>query len=161
MNKLLITWLFMAVVSVVYAQENDYGSILRQLDEAIELSPETVAQYEQQTEGVYRQYQNARTPEEKYGLAFQLYEQYKAFMNDSALHYLSEAERWAEEQGNDVLVGNCRALMAFQCSTVGYYNEALAFLHRINKKQLDSTGLQNYYQSQMHVYGELGRYSFL
>jgi len=72
-------------VSVVYAQENDYGSILRQLDEAIELSPETVAQYEQQTEGVYRQYQNARTPEEKYGLAFQLYEQYKAFMNDSAL----------------------------------------------------------------------------
>ncbi len=159
MNKLLITWLFMAVVSVVYAQENDYGSILRQLDEAIELSPETVAQYEQQTEGVYRQYQNARTPEEKYGLAFQLYEQYKAFMNDSALHYLSEAERWAEEQGNDVLVGNCRALMAFQCSTVGYYNEALAFLHRINKKQLDSTGLQNYYQSQMHVYGELGYYS--
>jgi hypothetical protein len=159
MNKLLITWLFMAVVSVVYAQENDYGSILRQLDEAIELSPETVAQYEQQTEGVYRQYQNARTPEEKYGLAFQLYEQYKAFMNDSALHYLSEAERWAEKQGNDVLVGNCRALMAFQCSTVGYYNEALAFLHRINKKQLDSTGLQNYYQSQMHVYGELGYYS--
>ena len=52
MNKLLITWLFMAVVSVVYAQENDYGSILRQLDEAIELSPETVGPYN----GIMQQY---------------------------------------------------------------------------------------------------------
>ena len=56
-------------------------------------------------------------------------------------------------------MGNCRAQQAFQCSTVGYYNEALAFLKRIDKAQLDSMGLRNYYQSQMHVYGELGYYS--
>jgi sulfur relay (sulfurtransferase) DsrF/TusC family protein len=51
------------------------------------------------------------------------------------------------------------ALKAFQCSTVGYYNESLAFLRQINKQQLDSVGLRNYYQSQMHVYGELGYYT--
>ena len=44
---------------------------------------------------------------------------------------------------------------------MGYYNEALAFLKSIDKQQLDSVGLRNYYQSQMHVYGELGYYSII
>ena len=50
-------------------------------------------------------------------------------------------------------------LRAFQCSTVGYYSEALTFLKSVNKNQLDSVGLRNYYMTQMHVYGELGYYS--
>ncbi len=154
--------IIMTLLSVVaIAQNDDIRSLLQQIDEAIEQSPQTVSSYEQQIEETRRQYRQTHQPEEKYQLAFRLYEQYKSFMNDSALHYLNEAEIQAARQGKSAEVGNCRALKAFQYSTVGYYNEALAFLKSIDKQQLDSIGLRNYYQSQMHVYGELGYYSII
>lgn len=152
----------MTLLSVVaVAQNDDIKSLLEQIDEAIEASPQTVSRYEQQIEETRLQYRHAHQSGEKYQLAFRLYEQYKSFMNDSALYYLKEAENQAAKQGKTADVGNCMALKAFQCSTVGYYNEALAFLKSINKQQLDSIGLRNYYQSQMHVYGELGYYSII
>ena len=163
--RLLLTWLFMASATFLLAQERatkkDYKSLLLEIDQAIEQSPEIVGHYERQIEETRQQYLHARLPEEKYAQAFNLYERYKSFMNDSALYYLSEAMHWAERQGKQAQVGYCLALKAFQCSTVGYYNEALAFLKSIDKQQLDSVGLRNYYQSQMHVYGELGYYSII
>ena len=141
--------------------KKDYQSILLQIDEAIEQSSQIVAQYERQIEATRQQYLQSRQADEKYEQAIKLYELYKSFMNDSALFYLSEAMHWAEEQGKMAQAGNCLALKAFQCSTVGYYNEALAFLKSIDKQQLDSIGIRNYYQSQMHVYGELGYYSII
>ena len=168
--RLLLTWLFMASVTFSLAQgKKDFQSLLLEIDQAIEQSPEIVGQYERQIEETRQQYLHARQPEEKYELAFDLYERYKSFMNDSALYYLSEAMHWAERNQESGVrsqewrarVGNCLALKAFQCSTVGYYNEALAFLKSIDKQQLDSVGLRNYYQSQMHVYGELGYYSII
>ena len=159
--RLLLIWLILASTTFSSAQERDYKSLLLQIDKAIVESPEVVGQYERQIEETRQQYLHARQPEEKYERAFSLYECYKSFMNDSALYYLSEAMHWAERMGMKAQVGNCLALKAFQCSTVGYYNEALAFLKSIDKQQLDSVGLRNYYQSQMHVYGELGYYSII
>ncbi len=161
MTRLLLTWLFLAVAAWSHAQGKDYLPILQQIDEAIGQSSRIVAQYEQQIEETRQQYLHARELEEKYKLAYSLYEQYKSFMNDSALYYLNEAMHCAGQQGKTALVGNCLALKAFQCSTVGYYNEALAFLNSIDKQQLDSIGMRNYYQSLMHVYGELGYYSII
>ena len=171
--RLLLTSLFIASATLTLAQGRDYKSLLLEIDQAIQQSPEIVGQYERQIEETRQQYLHARQPEEKYEQAFNLYELYKSFMNDSALYYLSEAMHWAQAAGAHghegaegrekwkARVGNCLALKAFQCSTVGYYNEALAFLKSINKQQLDSIGLRNYYQSQMHVYGELGYYSII
>jgi HEPN domain-containing protein len=162
MKKRLLFWLTIALSVNAFAQgQQDFQALLREIDEAIEQSPQVVANYEQEIAETRRQYLQARTPEEKYLLAFKLYEQNKSFMNDSALFYLNEAQRWVAQQGKQAQVGNCLALEAFQCSTVGYYNEALVFLSRIDKHQLDSIGLRNYYQSQMHVYGELGYYSLI
>lgn len=159
--KLLATWLFAVLATAASAQERDDESVLLQLDQAIEASPEVVGRYERQIEETRQLYLRASSQEEKYERARRLYEQYKAFMNDSALYYLSEAMYCAQRLGRKAQVGDCLALKAFQCSTVGYYNEALAFLKAIDKEQLDSVGLRHYYQSQMHVYGELGYYSII
>ena len=161
MIRLLLCISLWCLPLTLSAQATDVESICRQIDKAIEESPQTVSRYEQQIEDTRQQYHHARQPEEKYQLAIRLYEQYKSFMNDSALYYLNEAEMQATRQGKTAEAANCRALKAFQCSTVGYYNEALAFLKSIDKHTLDSIGLRNYYQSQMHVYGELGYYSII
>ena len=146
MRRLLLLIPLWCLTLTAAAQTADVESLCRQIDKAIEESPQIVSRYEQQIEEVRLQYQHARQPEEKYQLAFRLYEQYKSFMNDSALYYLNEAEMQAVRQGKTAEAANCRALKAFQCSTVGYYNEALAFLKSIDKHTLDSVGLRNYYQ---------------
>ena len=98
--RLLLTWLFMASVTFSLAQgKKVFQSLLAEIDQAIEQFPEIVGQYERQIEETRQQYLHARQPEEKYELAFDLYERYKSFMNDSALYYLSEAMHWAEESG--------------------------------------------------------------
>ena len=159
MKKLqLLLWALLAVLPL-NAKGDDLQAIFKQIDDAIDHSPEYVAEYEKQIEVKRLQYVKASAPEEKYQLAFQLYESYKSFMNDSALYYIDEAEQWAVRLDQPDRVGNCRVLRAFQCSTVGYYSEALTFLKSVNKNQLDSVGLRNYYMTQMHVYGELGYYS--
>ena len=157
-RTLLLLTVLLAGLSLS-AEEYDLQAIYEQIDDAIDHSPEYVADYERQIEDKRLQYVKATAPEEKYQLAFELYERYKAFMNDSALYYIDEAEQWAIRQNQWDRAGNCRVLRAFQCSTVGYYSEALAFLKTVNKNQLDSIGLKNYYMTQMHVYGELGYYS--
>ena len=149
------------LVTLLQAQNHDIETLLHQIDEAIEQSPQFTARYEQEIETTRQLFRQATQPQEQYFQAIQLYRQYKSFMNDSAIYYLEQAERAAERQGRTPLVGYCRALKAFQCSTVGAYDEALAFLRSIDKQQLDSLGLRNYYQSQMHVYGELGYYSII
>ena len=156
---LLLAYLLLTTSVVLGAEKPDLKDCYKQIDEAIEQSPQFVKEYEQRIEEKRQQYLRTVTAEDRYQLAFSLYEQYKAFMNDSALAYLDEAEQWAQKQGQQARAGNCRALKAFQCSTVGYYNEALTFLKSIDKQQLDSVGLKNYYMAQMHVYGELGYYS--
>ena len=159
MNRLLLLITFVVSGLYISAQSYDLKAVYQQIDEAIEQSPRYVADYEAKIEEERQQYLRAVTPEDKYQLAYSLYNLYKAFMNDSALAYLDQAEQWAQKQGQLARVGSCRAQKAFQCSTVGYYNEALAFLSSIDKEQLDSVGLTNYYRAQMHVHGELGYYT--
>ena len=161
MKKLqLLILLFLAVLPLnAKDDDDDLQAIYKQIDEAIDHSPEYVAEYEKEIEGKRLKYVKASAPEEKYQLAFQLYVSYKSFMNDSALFYIDEAEQWAVRMNQPARVGNCRVLRAFQCSTVGYYSEALTFLKSVKKNELDSVGLRNYYMTQMHVYGELGYYS--
>ena len=120
MNRLLLLIAFVASGLYISAQNFDMKTVYQQIDEAIEQSPQVVREYERQIADTRQQYKLSSNPEEKYQLAFRLYEQYKAFMNDSALFYLNEAEQWAGRQGQTALVGNCRSLKAFQCSTVGY-----------------------------------------
>ena len=68
----------MASVTFSLAQgKKDFQSLLLEIDQAIEQSPEIVGQYERQIEETRQQYLHARQPEEKYELAFDLYERYK------------------------------------------------------------------------------------
>ena len=98
MKKLqLLLWALLAVLPL-NAKDDDLQAIYKQIDDAIDHSPEYVAEYEKQIEVKRLQYVKATAPEEKYQLAFQLYESYKSFMNDSALYYIDEAEQWASGQ---------------------------------------------------------------
>jgi len=157
--KLLLAAIFFLSANSLKAQEEEQQELYRQIDDAIEHFSEYVAKYEQQINGVHQEYLQTKTADSRYQLAMALYEKYRAFKNDSALLYLDRAEEAARQMQRTALTLDVRARKAFQCSTVGLYNEALAILHSIDKRQLDTMGLSNYYLAQMHVYGELGYYT--
>ena len=159
MTRLLLTSVFLLLTAVINAQKLNLDELYRQVDQEIEHFPEYVAQYEQQIAATRTDYQKAKTQQERYRLALALYEQYRAFQNDSALAYLSRAETLARQMNQPAQVGDIISRAAFQCSTAGLYNEALAFLRKVDKTQLDTLGLAHYYMAQMHVYGELGYYT--
>ena len=158
MTRLLLTSVFLLLTAVINAQKLNLDELYRQVDQEIEHFPEYVAQYEQQIAATRTDYQKAKTQQERYRLALALYEQYRAFQNDSALAYLNRAETLARQMNQPAQVGDIISRAAFQCSTAGLYNEALAFLRKVDKTQLDTLGLTHYYMAQMHVYGELGYY---
>ena len=159
MTRLLLTSVFLLLTAVINAQKLYLDDLYRQVDQEIEHFPEYVAQYEQQIAATRTDYQKAKTQQERYRLALALYEQYRAFQNDSALAYLNRAETLARQMNQPAQVGDIISRAAFQCSTAGLYNEALAFLRKVDKTQLDTLGLAHYYMAQMHVYGELGYYT--
>lgn len=159
MTRLLLTSVFLLLTAVINAQKLNLDDLYRQVDQEIEHFPEYVAQYEQQIAATRTDYQKAKNQQERYRLALALYEQYRAFQNDSALAYLSRAETLARQMNQPAQVGDIISRAAFQCSTAGLYNEALAFLRKVDKTQLDTLGLAHYYMAQMHVYGELGYYT--
>ena len=159
MTRLLLTIVFLLLTAVINAQKLNLDELYRQVDQEIEHFPEYVAQYEQQIAATRTDYQKAKTQQERYRLALALYEQYRAFQNDSALAYLNRAETLARQMNQPAQVGDIISRAAFQCSTAGLYNEALAFLRKVDKTQLDTLGLAHYYMAQMHVYGELGYYT--
>ena len=157
--RLLLTAVLFLCTNALSAQEAEQQELYRQIDEAIAHFPEYVAKYEQQIEGVRKEYAQAKAPKERYRLAMSLYELYRAFKNDSALVYTDRAEKAAQEMGQPSLVQDVRCRRAFQCSTVGLYTEALTILRDVDKAKLDTTGLTNYYMALMHVNGELGYYT--
>ncbi|MBQ3630468.1 MAG: transcriptional regulator [Prevotella sp.] len=161
MRHILLIVLLMFCLPNCQAGHNDLTDIYRTIDEAIAHSADYVADYEQKTAELRTTLQRTADKEQQLYLTQQLFERYRAYNNDSALHYINQAIKLASQTGRAAVAARCQALMAFQCSTVGMYTEALTILDKTNRRQLDTLGLTDYYNARMHVYGELCYYTRL
>jgi hypothetical protein len=155
----LFFFILWANVLSVNAQNTDLNFKYRQLDSAIAESPVYVKQYEKEIQATHIQFINAKKDNDRYTLSFKLYQLYKSFMNDSAIVYLDRCISLAEKLNRRDLAGDCRALLAFQCSSSGLYTEALNILSKISLGDLNHKGVCDYYIAYIHVYGELGYYT--
>ena len=158
MRYCLIT-LLLAVFLPALAQERNLEELYRQIDEAIDHSPEYVAAYETRINEVKESYAREWSNEEKLKRLLQIYDLYKAYNNDSALYYVQQYIDLAEEMGLGDAACSGKVKMAYQCSTVGLYTEALGILRSLDRSKMDKATLTNYYVTCMHVYGELGYYT--
>ena len=139
--------------------QHNLDSIYRCLDEEIERFPQYVEAREQEADNLREQWQTATSDSARYRLAYRLYEQYHAFVNDSAIHYLTECITLAEKLNRPSDAGKCRSLLARSCSNTGMYDESLAILSQVNPTLLDPEALGKYYEANNHVYNELAYYT--
>lgn len=133
-------------------------SLYEELDHAIEQSPGYVDAYEDRIARTKKALRLEHDGERQMQLCFQLFQLYKAYQNDSALIYIQRYIDMARQGGHYLHADQGRALMAFQCSTVGLYTEALDILQAITPGTLSGDALVDYYTAYVHVYGKLAEF---
>ena len=158
---LFLTFLLMAAEITSGADDKDLQEYYRQIDEAIDHSPEYVAQHEQKIGDERRALAQEATQEGRFLRNFRLYELYKPFVSDSAMYFLRQCIILADRMGDHSAAVRCRALLAVRSSNIGMYDEALIFLDSIRTEGIDTLALGTYYEAYNNVYSELSYYTRL
>lgn len=146
-------------VSGAFASLN-LDSLLNELDKAI-LNNQTFLQQKMNriTEVNKRLKQVEPISTDCYELNMELYHEYKAFICDSAIHYLDKNIQLARKM-NDVNLENTSELaLSYLLSSSGMYKEAVDVLDSINRSTLQPQQLVKYYTCFDRAYGELGYYT--
>ncbi len=156
---LLLAWAALAATTPSVAQETNLQDYYRQIDDAINHSPEYVAKYEIKI-GLQRQaLARETTASGKYACNFRLYELYKPFVSDSAIYFLQQCIALANQMNDHSASVQCRSLLAIRSANIGMYDEALFILDSINADGADSLSLGTYYEAYNNVYSELSYYT--
>lgn len=133
-------------------------SLLREIDNAIAHSNVYVRKKTYRIGLLRQQLGKASSPAAQYDIAYQLYQEYLPFVNDSAMYYLGRCADMARLMGDKSGEGGCKALMALSCSNAGLYVESEDLLGGIDASQLHGTHLGLYYYALGHVSGEMAYY---
>ena len=140
---------------------HDYklDSLLHEIDCAINNSDNYVRTKTDRINLLKTQLTQADVSSAKYDIAFQLYQEYLPFVNDSAIYYLDRCSTIARSMGDESRSGKCMALMALSCSNAGLFFEAEDILKDIRPNLLHGYDLGIYYYAYAHVMGEMAYYS--
>ena len=156
-----ICFIFLVFPYTLCARDYQTDSLLHLIDEAVNRSGEYIAQKEKRITLLRNDFQKEHDKQKAYHMAFKLYEEYRPFINDSAIYYLNRCIALATALGDPQRVGLCRSWLALRCSNSGMYSEALDILKQVNADEMDENSLGAYYFAYVHVYGELAYYTHI
>ena len=158
----IITLLFLLIISInIQAGDRNLDSIYRVLDEEIARYPEYVNKHEKQLSLLKTEYERTTDLRKRYQCSWQLYEGYKAFVNDSAIFYLKACIHLSDQMGDKSSSVLCRSLYALRCSNTGMYDEAQMILRDTPTDGADKIALGTYYNAYQRVFHELSYYTHL
>ena len=164
MERRLFTFCFLAVVvwqSMVFAAGTpSFTALTSSLDEAIEAHRHYVAVREGRIARLKRQVLDTDTA----NISFfrwngEIYKEYKAYVCDSAIHYLRVNLDWAERYGRQDAALETRLELAHLMASAGMYEEAAELLRQTDKASLPSHLLPDYYNACHKLYTELSFYT--
>jgi len=140
-------FLFLIIINFpVFALENTDG-ILKELNEAIRNKQHYVKIKEERILNFKKIKSDNLTKEQEYNYNKTLYAEYQKLNTDSAIQYVKKNLNIAEELQNKELFHLAQLQLVTLFSSSGKYRESEAILKSINKKNLESSLLPNYYIS--------------
>jgi DNA-binding CsgD family transcriptional regulator len=164
MERRLFIFCFLAVVvwqSVALAAGmSSFTALTASLDEAIEAHRHYVAVREGRIARLKCQLLDADTA----NLSFfrwngEIYKEYKAYICDSAIHYLRVNLDWAERYGQRNAALETRLELAHLMASAGMYEEAAELLRQTDKASLPTHLMPDYYNACHKLYTELSFYT--
>ena len=96
---------------------------------------------------------------ECYNLNNQIYKEYKAFICDSAIHYLNENIRIAGNLQDTEREIESKLQLSLLLSSTGMYTESIDVLKSVDRSKVPPHLITDYYTCFDHVYGEMGYYT--
>ena len=156
-RTLLLTCLMAALAT--QAQANRLDSLYRAIDDAIGHADEYLTRKQQTLSDLQRQADHARSPLSRYEAERARYDEYRAYMNDSAIAVLNRCIQLADSMGRLDLKAESYVRMGMQLSTSGFYTEALGYLQNIPKEEMKGQTLLDFYRGMNHLYGEMASYT--
>lgn len=160
MKKNYLLCLLLIFISDSVFANGDLDSILNILDQTIREHEAYVVQRESRIKHLKELAQEVdNNSVEHYNLNSQMYKEYKAFICDSAIHYLNENVRIAESlQDNDRKVES-KLQLSYLLSSTGMYKESIDVLKSVDRQKVAARLMPDYYSCYDRVYGELSVYT--
>ena len=159
-NRLLLALLLFVSFPAFSRADKTLDSLLHVLDQTIQQHESYVVQREtriQHLKELLRETTGSTV--EHYNLNNQLYKEYKAFICDSAIHYLNQNVRIAthmQDTGREV---ESKLQLSLLLSSTGMYTEAIDVLKSVDRQKVTPNLMIDYYTCFDHVYGEMGYYT--
>ncbi len=154
-SKLTAFIMLLLAITACRGRGADTGNLYAELDAAIAHSPQYVAAKEARLAKMHRAAERASGAARERAL-LALYDEYRSYKSDSAIHCLNECAALAARRGDKATQQRCRALLAMQYSVIGAFAEATTLLSALQREHLSGRALADYYLACNHVYGELG-----
>lgn len=140
--------------------DNELDSLFRVLDSKIRQDKTYIEIKEIRINGLRKDKQNKTvTKEVVYDLNKRLYEEYKAYISDSAIYYLNQNLEISDQLGDTYKHNETNIAMGRLCSSLGMYVEALDAISKVSRKELDRRQAVNYYLCYKNIYGGLALYT--
>lgn len=145
--KKYILLLFICTIQNSLFAGSDLNSILSQLDLAIKEKQVYVQQKDQRIEGIKKMITADTQPLQEYIFNQRLYQEYRKFKSDSAIHYVNKNLSIAKQQNRPDLFNTALLQLVTLYSSTGWYREAEKILSNIERNTLTEALLPLYYES--------------
>ena len=160
MKLLRVLFCCLLLIPGVVSGQTALDSLLDQLDLAIE-NHQTYSQKKEAHINALKEQLKivSRNTLEEYKLNAALYNEYRPYICDSAIHYKNRNIDIAEHLGNVSLLYESQLHLAYLMASTGMYLEAVDLIDSIEREKLPGNLLKEYYNTYKHVYSELAFYT--
>jgi hypothetical protein len=143
----LLSTAFLFICSIAFGSQVD--SLMNVLDQEIIQSKKYQEAREMRIESLKKLYESsASIPDQSYLIISKLYEEYRAYNFDSALHYIDLKIEIAQRLNQLEPLWESKLQLSDILSATGMYKEAQEVLNRIDRTKLTENLLSKYYNSQ-------------
>ena len=152
LNWKLGLWLLLLIPTAGYGQY-PLDSLLKQLDQVIVNHEVYTKQKEQRIESLKSQLSGAEHNSiRKYDLHTAIFEEYRPFVLDSAIHYMNLNLDIASSMKDYERLFESKIKLAELMASTGMYKEAVDLLESINRNGLPDHLVIEYFNTSRHVY---------
>ncbi|WP_238311956.1 hypothetical protein [Segatella paludivivens] len=134
--RLIQTLILLSISLCTQAQRINLDSLYDCLDKEITKSEKYINQREQRIDEIKAKLARTSAMLDRHRLSWNLFKEYQAYMNDSAIHYLNYCIDIASKNKQSKLLVNDYIALTHQYAATGFYNEALEYLKYINGNKL-------------------------
>ena len=151
--------LLFCILFNVYSKR-DTSSVLLKLDKIIENSHTYVLERENRIAHYKKKLQGVQPFSiSEYEINSKLFDEYKPFICDSAIHYQNKNLEIAEKLQDQKKIFESKINLAYILGSIGLYKEAADLLESIDVSELPESLHIKFYETHLRVFGELAFYT--